>query len=101
MRLKTVALGITLMLISVFAFAQSRTHNPDKVLARLRYDGGHIIDWRQEPGNPQICFALYGMGHYRVSRLTERGNETLQGRLTKDQLWQLLSALKELDLRSR
>src|SRR5216683_6948706 len=77
MRLQTVTLRAALiLLISGSAFAQSRTHSPDHLLARLSYSGGGVVDWRHEQGNPQICFALYRSGYYRVSRLTKGGTET-------------------------
>ncbi len=104
MHLKTVALRATLIslisFISGFACAQSRTHGPDRLLARLSYSGGHVVDWRHEQGNPQICFALYRSGHYRVSRLTEGGTETLQGTLPEDQVTPFRSMLENLDFQS-
>jgi hypothetical protein len=56
-----------------------------------------MVDWRQEQGNPQICFALYRSGYYRVSRLTEKGTETLQGTLSEDQVLRFRSMLENLD----
>jgi hypothetical protein len=88
------------LLISGAALGQSGTHNPDGLLARLSYRSGHFIDWRQERGNPQICFALYRSGYYRVSRLTEKGTETLQGALAEDQAIRLRNVLESLDFQS-
>jgi hypothetical protein len=102
MRLQTVALRAAVVslisLISGFACAQSRTHGPDRLLARLSYTGGRVVDWKREQGNPQICFALYRSGYYRVTRLTEGGKETLQGTLSEDQVTHLRSMLENLDL---
>jgi hypothetical protein len=70
------------------------------LFARLSYSSGHIVDWRQEQGNPQICFALYRSGYYRVSRLTERGTETLQGTLSEDQVLRFRGMLENLDFQS-
>jgi len=102
MRPQAITLGTTMMLlISTLAFAQSRTqgHDPDqhndRLFARLSYSSGHIVDWRQEQGNPQICFALYRSGYYRVSRLTERGTETLQGTLSEDQVLRFRGMLEK------
>jgi hypothetical protein len=107
MRPQAITLGTTMMLlISTLAFAQSRTqgHDPDqhndRLFARLSYSSGHIVDWRQEQGNPQICFALYRSGYYRVSRLTERGTETLQGTLSEDQVLRFRGMLENLDFQS-
>jgi hypothetical protein len=101
MRLQTVTLRATLiLLISGSAFAQSGTHGPDHLFARLSYSGGHVVDWRREQGNPQICFALYRSGYYRVSRMTEGGTETLQGTLSEDQVIRFRSMLENLDFQS-
>jgi hypothetical protein len=103
-RLQTVAARCTLVslisFISAFACAQSRTHGPDRLLARLSYAGGHVIDWRHERGNPQICLSLYRSGYYRVARLTEGGTETLQGTLSRDQVTRFRSVLENLDFQS-
>jgi hypothetical protein len=101
MRLQTVTIRATLiLLISGSAFAQSRTRGPDHRLARLSYSSGGVVDWRHEQGNPQICFALYRGGYYRVSRLTEGGKETLQGTLSEDQVTRFRSMLENLDFQS-
>jgi hypothetical protein len=101
MRLQTITLGATLIgLISGLTLAQSRTERPDSLYARLSYSSGHIVDWNQEQGNPKICFALYRSGSYRVSRLTERGTETLQGKLSDDQVARLRRILENLDFES-
>ena len=101
MRLHTLTVGAALiLLVSGLAFAQSRAQSPDPLYARLSYNGGHIVDWSQEQGNPQICFAIYRSGYYRVSRLTESGTETLQGTLSGDQALHLHSMLKNLDFQS-
>jgi len=101
MRVQTITLEAALiLLISGFTAAQSATHRPDSLFARLSYSSGHMVDWRREQGNPQICFALYRSGYYRVSRLTERGTETLQGTLAEDQVLRLRSVLENLDFQS-
>ena len=101
MSLQTITLRTTLtLLILGLTFAQSRAYSPDSLLARLSYGSGRIIDWRQEQGNPQICFALYRNGYYQVSRLTEGGPETLQGTLSEDEAVRFRSMLGNLDFQS-
>ena len=98
--MRTILRATLMLLISCLAFAQSRTHGSDRLFARFSYGGGHIVDWRYEQGNPQICFALYRSGYYRVSRLTERGTETLQGTLREDQVTRFRKTLENLDFQS-
>jgi len=101
LRLRAITLGTTLtFLISGFAFAQSGTDRTDSLFARLSYSRGRMVDWRQEQGNAQSCFALYRSGYYRVSRLTEKGTETLQGTLSEDQVLRFRSMLENLDFQS-
>jgi hypothetical protein len=101
MRLQTLKLGATLIwLVSGLALAQSSTQNADPLYARLSYTTGHVVDWKQEKGNPRICLAIYRSGYYRVSRLTESGTETLQGTLSADQALRLHSMLEHLAFQS-
>ena len=72
----------------------------DSVLARLSYAGGYMVDWREQTGSPGICFALYRSGRYRISRLTEAGNESLQGKLSEDAFDRLTKLLIRLDSES-
>jgi hypothetical protein len=83
------------------AMAQSATGNPNSVLARLSYHtGSQGIDWRNEKESPHICMAVYHSGYYQISRLTEHGNQTLQGTMPQDQLAQLQTLLHEVDFQS-
>jgi hypothetical protein len=101
MRPQKIALNAALiLLVSGFTFAQSKTQGPDSLYARLSYTTGHPVDWRQEQGNPHICFALYRSGYYRVSRITESGTETVQGSLSEDQVLHFRSMLENLDFQS-
>jgi hypothetical protein len=85
---------------SATAPAQSKEHNPGDLLARLSYNSTYVWDVSEER-SPQICFALYRDGHYRISRKSRRtqgGVETLQGTLSPDQLIRLRTLLKSLPL---
>jgi hypothetical protein len=49
----------------------ARLHKPlPKPLARISYSTG-IAESGQQEGTPKFCFAAYGDGLYRMSRLTE------------------------------
>jgi hypothetical protein len=92
--------GTLTLLTSGIALPQSNQHSPDRLLARLSYSSTYAIDWREERGYPQVCFALYRNGYYQISRLTEGGTETLQGTLPQDRLLRLGRMLNNLDFQA-
>lgn len=90
------------LLNSPTASAQAKEHSPDDLLARLSYSSTYVWDVNQDR-SPQICFALYRDGYYRMSRKsrkTQDGTETLQGKLSQDQLTRLRTLLKSVDLQT-
>jgi hypothetical protein len=72
--------------------AQSVDHSPGSLLARLSHSGAFV--------SPQVCFALYRDGYYRVLRMTRDGTESLQGTLPQDELIRLRTMLNNLDFQS-
>jgi hypothetical protein len=79
--------------------AQSKEHTPDDLLARLSYNSTYVWDVSQDR-SPQICFALYRDGYFRISRRSRQttgGTESLQGTLPPDQLARVRTLLKNLD----
>jgi hypothetical protein len=98
-----IALIATLALLnSPTAPAQSKEHRADDLLARLSYSSTYVWDLHQDR-SPQICFALYRDGYYRLSRKSRNapgGTENLQGTLSPDQLTRLRTLLKSLDFQT-
>jgi hypothetical protein len=81
------------------ATAQSKDHAPDDLLARLSYNSTYFWDV-SEDRSPQICFALYGDGYFRILKRSSRvqdGTESLQGTLPPDQVTRFRTLLKNLD----
>jgi hypothetical protein len=79
--------------------AQSKEHTPDDLLARLSYNSTYVWDDSRER-SPQICFALYRDGYFRISRRSRHaqdGMESLQGTLPPDQMTHLRTLLKNLN----
>ncbi|MGA9542546.1 MAG: hypothetical protein WBQ85_03205 [Candidatus Sulfotelmatobacter sp.] len=97
---RTIAMLAALAFLSAPAApAQSKEHNPDDLLARLSYNSTYVWDV-SEARSPQICFALYRDGYFRISRRSRQvqdGTESLQGTLPQDQLARLRTLLKNLD----
>ena len=91
--------------ISVLAFgtcaAQSRNRHSDEILTRISYRSTYGVDWREPQDSPQICFALYRIGYYRLSKMTENGTRAFQGTLSKDQLSRVNEMLKKLHPQKR
>jgi hypothetical protein len=79
--------------------AQSKEHTPDDLIARLSYNSTYVWDV-SEDRSPQICFAVYRDGYFRISRRSRQvqdGTESLQGTLPPDQLTRFRTLLKNLD----
>ena len=102
MRSSKLVLPIMLsVLISIPCFAQSKNQDPGTILTRISYRTTYAVDWRQQQGYPQICFALYHDGYYRLSRMTESGMQRFQGTLSKDRVSRLGETLRKLDAQRR
>jgi hypothetical protein len=102
MRVMSLTSALMVLFSGLGAAAQSASGNSDSVLARLSYQSGAaVIDWRSQKESPHMCFAVYKSGYYRISRLTEHGNETLEGAMPKDQLAELQGLLHEVDFQSQ
>src|SRR5437868_9725447 len=83
-----------ILLTAIASMAQSDKSGSDGIVARLSYQsGGMGIDWRYQKGYPQICFAVYRSGYYRISRLTEQGNQTLEGLLSRNEFAEFTEVL--------
>src|SRR5260370_35844630 len=89
------------LLSSGACLAQVKPSDPGKILTRISYRTTYGIDWREQKGSPQICFALYRNGYYRLSRMTESGPQGLQGTLSADQVSRLREMLRDLRARRR
>lgn len=94
--------ALFMVLLTVGTVAQLPRDDSDAALARLSYEsGGTVIDWRDQKGFPKLCLAVYQSGYYQVSRLTEHGNQTLEGTMSKEQLGELHGLLHQIDFPSR
>ncbi len=104
MLLRITALIATLALLNPStAPAKSKEHGPDGLLARLSYSRTGM-----EGPSPNICFAVYSDGYYRMIRRStafvrhgDDGLEVLEGTLSQDQLVRLGTLLKGLDFQNR
>jgi len=79
--------------------AQTKEHSPDDLLARLSYNSTYVWDVSDDR-SPQICFALYRDGYFRISRRSRQaqdGTVSLQGTLPPDQLTRFRTLLKNLN----
>src|SRR5580693_2514572 len=96
---RTIAMLAALAFLHVPAApAQAKEHTPDDLLARLSYNSTYVWDV-SEDRSPQICFALYRDGYFRISRRSRQvqdGTESLQGTLPPDQLARVRTLLKNL-----
>src|ERR1700676_3649657 len=97
---RVIALIALALLNSPTAPAQSKEHSPDDLLARLSYTSTWDLN---EERSPQICFALYRDGYYRMSRKSRKtqgwhssgpdGTDGLEGTLPRGQLPHLRTLL--------
>lgn len=88
-------------LIAGTCFAQVKSRDSRELLTRISYRSTYGGDWRGQEGSPQICFALYRSGYYRLSRLTEFGAQAFQGTLAKDQVSRVGEMFKKLKAQHR
>jgi len=85
--------GLSVISIMLWLVANAVSQNSPSVdkplpkpIARISYSSG-ILESSYLQGPPKFCFALFGEGFYRMSRLTPRGTtEKVQGMLSADQL---------------
>jgi hypothetical protein len=100
---RTIAMLAALAFLNAAAApAQSKEHSPDDLVARLSYSSTYVWDVSDDH-SPQICFALYGDGYFRISRRSRQaqdGTESLQGTLSSDQLTRFRMLLKNLDVQA-
>ena len=101
MRVMWLNTALMVLFTGLGSFAQSPSAHSEAVLARLSYHSGKVIDWRSQKGSPSICLAVYQSGYYQISRLTEHGNQTLQGAMSKEQLSELKGLMREVDFPSQ
>ena len=102
MRSMSLTSAAFLAVLAVAAVGQAETNDSDPVVVRLSYRSGRtMIDWRYQNGYPQICLAVYQGGRYQISRLTEHGDQTLEGTMPKDQLGELQELLAEVNFQSQ
>ncbi len=96
MPLRAATLVATLAMFTLgIASAQSKEHRP--LLARLSYRTSYAVDGRdRKQFYPQICFALYVSGEYRLSRVTNDGSESFQGSLSEGELSRVRKMLETL-----
>src|SRR5258707_3846469 len=99
MRSSSILLTFVVLLTSDVCLAQSKQNN--SVVTRISYRSTYGVDWRSQEGSPQICFALYRDGYYRLSRLTEFGAQAFHGTLSKHQISRVGEMLKKLDAQHR
>lgn len=85
--------GLSVVSIVVWLVANAVSQNNPtldkplpKPIARISYNSG-IMESSYLQGPPKFCFALFGEGFYRMSRLTPKGTtEKIQGILSGEQL---------------
>jgi hypothetical protein len=102
MRLISLTSAAFLVVLAVAAVGQAEINDSDPVVVRLSYRSGRtMIDWRYQNGYPQTCLAVYQGGHYQISRLTEHGDQTLEGTMPKDQWGELQELLAKVSFQSQ
>lgn len=95
-RLRATIAGLTLLIASIMAPAQSDKHRSDDLLARVSYQSTYTprrSDWK----SPRVCFALYRSGRYQLMKLATEKTEVLQGTLSQDELNSISRMLSSLD----
>lgn len=94
--LRATIAGLTLLVASIVAPAQSDKHTSDDLLARVSYQSTYVMNW-SNPKSPSVCFALYRSGRYQLLKVAEAKNEVLEGMLSRNELNSISSMLNNLD----
>lgn len=102
MRLRSLLYLVSIVSVAGFnGVAQSAKSDSDAIVARLSFHSGEmVIDWRYQKNYPQICLAVYQSRYYQISRLTERGSQTLEGTLSEEDFASLKEMLNKVNFRS-
>ena len=88
--------GLTLLVASIMAPAQSDKQRSDDLLARVSYQSTYApsrSDWKSS----RVCFALYRNGRYQLVKAAAEKTEVLQGTLSQDELRSISRMLRSLD----
>jgi hypothetical protein len=90
----------SVLLASVLAWGQQpQINGRTSVLVRMSFTSSWVVDYGDE-GFPRICFSVDHTGHYRMRRLTTKGNtELLQGTLPPKELRKLEKLLQDPEFR--
>jgi hypothetical protein len=93
---------VSALVVSGAGLAQMKNRASEpQLVTRIAYRGTYGVDWREQQGSPQICFALYPDRYYRLSKLTESGIEAFQGTISKRQFFEIAEMLKHLEVQKR
>jgi hypothetical protein len=77
------------------AIGSQNVQEPGIPFARLSYVSTYLVR-QSEQYSPRICFELYWDGHYRISRVTIKGDGNRAGNLTHNQFSFISGMLKKL-----
>jgi hypothetical protein len=90
----------SVLLASTLAWGQQpQINGRTSVLVRMSFTSSWVVDYGDE-GFPQICFSVDRTGHYRMRRLTTKGNtELLQGTLPPKEMRKLEKRLQDPEFR--
>jgi hypothetical protein len=77
----------------------AQKNNSESLIARLSYRSTYA--WERDESSPKVCLAAYRDGYYQLLRMTSNGAQTLQGTMSRGQIFQLTELLKNLDFKSR
>ena len=94
--LRATFVGLTLLVASIMAPAQSGKHRSDDLVARISYRSTYTpsrSDWK----SPRVCFALYRSGRYQLLKVATEKTELIQGTLSQDELNSIGRMLSNLD----
>lgn len=95
-RLCATIAGLTLLVASIMAPAQSDKRRSEDLLARVSYQSTYTpsrSDWKSS----RVCFALYRNGRYQLVKVATEKTEVLQGTLSRDELRSISRMLRNLD----
>ena len=96
--MKTSLLLFLVTLLAIPLTAQQSPDNASTVIARISYNSTYGME--TDSDSSRICFALDDTGHYRLSRVTRDGRQTVQGYLSEVQFKEMRKMLSEVNFTS-
>ncbi|MDP9160399.1 MAG: hypothetical protein M3O09_09250 [Acidobacteriota bacterium] len=95
-----IAILLSLLAPALPSNAQSYNVSTETVVMRFAYHTTYEVDWA-DSRYPHVCLALYRGGYYRLSRMTKDGGETLQGKISENQLHRVIKMAQGLRPQTR